>query len=103
MVPYIVVGLHDEFSLTGSFFGLPITMNVLPRINLHGIFSCLIFSNINKLTEAGWGEFGSRGDIKEGEFIQPIENFYMTDVISRASATMAECTEVALEKKEKAA
>ena len=62
-----------------------------------------IFSKVNKLIEAGWGEFGNRGDIQDGEFIQPIENFYMTDVISRASATMAECTEVALEKKEKAA
>ncbi len=62
-----------------------------------------IFSNVNKISEATWGEFGSRGEIKDGEFIQPIENFYMTDVISRASATMAECTEVALAKKEKAA
>ena len=62
-----------------------------------------IFSSVNKLSEASWGKFGSRGEIKDGEFIQPIENFYMTDVISRASATMAECTEVALAKKEKAA
>ena len=37
LVPYIVVGLHAVFSLTGSFFGFPITINVLPRINLHGI------------------------------------------------------------------
>ena len=62
-----------------------------------------IFSSVNKLSEASWGKFGSGGEIKDGEFIQPIENFYMTDVISRASATMAECTEVALAKKEKAA
>ena len=62
-----------------------------------------IFSEINKISETDWGEFGKRGVIKEGEFIQPIENFYMTDVISRASATMAECTEVALAKKDKAA
>ena len=26
-------------------------------------------------------------------FAYPIQNFYMTDPISRASATMAECTE----------
>ncbi len=40
------VGLQGEFSSTGNFSGRPITMNVLPRINLQGRFNSLIFSNI---------------------------------------------------------
>ena len=45
----MVVGLHAESSLTGSFFGFPMTINVLPRINLHGILFSLIYSNMNNV------------------------------------------------------
>ena len=44
-----MVGLHGVFSVTGSFFGLPITIKVLASTNLHGNSSSLIFSNINKV------------------------------------------------------
>jgi NADH-quinone oxidoreductase subunit G len=41
---------------------------------------------------AAWGAFGKAGAIEAAPFRLPIDNFYMTDPISRASATMAACT-----------
>ncbi|MBF0130361.1 MAG: molybdopterin-dependent oxidoreductase, partial [Alphaproteobacteria bacterium] len=43
---------------------------------------------------APWGGFGETGEMDPAPFVSPIGNFYMTDPISRASATMAECTSV---------
>ena len=42
--------------------------------------------------------FGSKDLIKDKDINYNIENFYMTDVISRASTTMANCTKEILNK-----
>ncbi|MFA7430368.1 MAG: NADH-quinone oxidoreductase subunit NuoG [Rhodospirillaceae bacterium] len=41
-----------------------------------------------------WGAFGTPGELSGAPFESVITNYYMTDPISRASRTMAECTEV---------
>jgi len=51
------------------------------------------FLNLDEVTPAAWGDFGAEGDVSSDPLISPVTNFYMTDPISRASATMAECTE----------
>ena len=51
-----------------------------------------VFQGIDDIQAAAWGDFGGSGDVS-GAFTYPIANFYMTDPISRASATMAECTD----------
>jgi len=55
-------------------------------INLNGIFL-----NIDEVNQAKWGPFGTKGKTDDAVFTSPINNFYMTDVISRASVTMAKC------------
>ncbi|MFQ5617882.1 MAG: NADH-quinone oxidoreductase subunit NuoG [Rhodospirillales bacterium] len=40
-----------------------------------------------------WGAFGTDGPMDPAPFRTPVANFYMTDPISRASVTMAECTD----------
>jgi NADH-quinone oxidoreductase subunit G len=42
---------------------------------------------------APWGAFGTPGAMGDAPFASPVSNFYMTDPISRSSATMAACTE----------
>ena len=44
------------------------------------------------LEPANWGPFGAKGRIASDPFRSPVTNFYMTDPISRASVTMAECS-----------
>ncbi len=42
-------------------------------------------------------KFGKKGNVLKDEFKNPVENFYVTNAICRASETMAECTRVFLE------
>ncbi|WP_029014787.1 NADH-quinone oxidoreductase subunit NuoG [Niveispirillum irakense] len=55
-----------------------------------------VFATLDRLVPAVWGPFGQAGTVADAHFASPIENFYMTDPISRASQTMAQCTEAFL-------
>ncbi len=59
------------------------------------------FLGIDSISAAPWGEFGTAGAVTSAPFTSPIENFYMTDPISRASEKMAKCTETFLGSHEK--
>ena len=55
------------------------------------------FGAVERLNAAGriageWGAFGVEGALESAPFVSPVQNFYMTDPISRASPTMAKCT-----------
>ncbi len=52
-----------------------------------------VFATRGVTQKATWGNFGTAGTVESGAFRTPVENFYMTDPISRASETMAACTE----------
>jgi NADH-quinone oxidoreductase subunit G len=49
---------------------------------------------LDAIEPAPWGPFGADGPVDPAPFRLPIANYYMTDPISRASETMAQCTEV---------
>jgi NADH-quinone oxidoreductase subunit G len=49
---------------------------------------------IDAAAKAEWGMFGLLGPIAATPFAYPIADFYQTDPISRASPTMAECSEL---------
>lgn len=52
-----------------------------------------VFATQNVLASAAWGSaFGSEGPLSDKPLASAIDNYYMTDPISRASKTMAECT-----------
>ncbi len=53
-----------------------------------------IFTETGQVVPAAWGDFGAKGKLDATPFVPAISNFYMTDPISRASVTMAKCTEV---------
>ncbi len=52
-----------------------------------------VFAGGEGLKAAAWRSFGVTGEVTAAPFAPVIENFYMTDPISRASVTMAKCTE----------
>ena len=54
------------------------------------------FQRLNVVEPASWQDFGTAGSTGANPFLPPIANYYMTDVISRASETMAKCTEAFL-------
>ncbi len=51
------------------------------------------FVKIDVIQAATWGGFGKAGQVSATPFEYPVKNYYMTDPISRASRTMARCTE----------
>lgn len=51
------------------------------------------FAAIDQIEPAEWVSFGTEGDVSSDPLGLVIENYYMTDPISRASLTMAQCTE----------
>jgi len=71
----------------------------LPYDNLGDLRQRLVkqfpqFAAVDQIAPAEWSSFGSAGDLDSMPFRGAVENFYMTDPISRASETMADCTEV---------
>jgi len=54
------------------------------------------FDVTDRVERAEWGLFGKEGAIDQAPMVSPIANFYMTDPISRASETMAKCTDLYL-------
>jgi NADH-quinone oxidoreductase subunit G len=51
------------------------------------------FLATDAVTPAVPAPFTAAGKIGDALFVMPIENYYMTDTISRASPTMAKCME----------
>lgn len=51
------------------------------------------FMAVDDVKPATWADFGRTEDVPDRSFVSPIDNFYMTDPISRASATMAQCAD----------
>jgi NADH-quinone oxidoreductase subunit G len=52
------------------------------------------FGEIDRVTRAAWGRFGEAGPVAPEPFVYPVADFYRTDPISRASPTMAKCSEL---------
>ncbi|MBV8166771.1 MAG: NADH-quinone oxidoreductase subunit G, partial [Alphaproteobacteria bacterium] len=52
------------------------------------------FAKLDVAQPGEWGAFGTAGALGSAPFASPVANFYMTDPISRASETMAACTDL---------
>ncbi|MEE8393402.1 MAG: NADH-quinone oxidoreductase subunit NuoG, partial [Rhodospirillales bacterium] len=52
-----------------------------------------VFAAADSIKPAPWKAFGRKGKSDPAPFMSPVDNFYMTDPICRASVNMAMCTE----------
>ncbi|MFQ5467620.1 MAG: NADH-quinone oxidoreductase subunit NuoG [Kiloniellaceae bacterium] len=52
-----------------------------------------VFAAIDRIEPAPWGDFGASGTVDSAPFGVAVDTYYMTDPISRASQTMANCIE----------
>ena len=50
------------------------------------------FADIDQVTSADWGSFGTEGTVDDAPFANPIADYYLTNPISRSSRIMAECS-----------
>jgi NADH-quinone oxidoreductase subunit G len=76
--------------------GKTLPYNTLAQLRDRMIAANEVFGRIDEVVPAEWKTFGDDTPLSADAkaFALPIENFYMTDPISRASLVMAECTDV---------
>jgi NADH-quinone oxidoreductase subunit G len=78
-----------------SVLGNPLEYNDLNKIRSKLVDVNPVFLGLGEITPANWGKFGVKGLPGKDSNLKPqINNFYMTDPISRASVTMAQCMEI---------
>jgi len=77
----------------GEQLGVKLPYDSLSQVRKRLAETSPVFRSIEALVAAEWGPFGRAGTVENAHFEPVIENYYMTDPISRASATMAKCTE----------
>jgi NADH-quinone oxidoreductase subunit G len=73
--------------------GKPLSYDNLDQLRTRLYQANKRFQRLNAIEPAQWQDFGAKGEVQSRPFESPIANYYMTDPISRASITMAECTE----------
>ncbi|MET4808034.1 NADH-quinone oxidoreductase subunit NuoG [Limibacillus sp. MBR-115] len=73
--------------------GEPLPYDNLGQLRQRMIEVNSVFGSLDQIAPGAWGVFGKAGTVNKEPFSLPIENFYMTDPISRSSETMAACSE----------
>jgi NADH-quinone oxidoreductase subunit G len=71
--------------------GKPLPYDSLDQVRARLVAANRSFAALEQQAAGDWGEFGKAGPTTDAPFVSPITNYYMTDPISRASRTMAEC------------
>lgn len=72
--------------------GKPLTYNTLAQLRARLVSEFPHFAKIGQIVVANWAKFGKAGSVSNHPFHSPVDNFYMTNSISRSSKTMADCT-----------
>ena len=81
--------------------GKTLPYNNIAELRAHMVQVAPALGEIDTVSPAAWGDFGTSGQMEAAPFESPVRNFYMTDPISRASETMAACTETFVRNGEK--
>jgi NADH-quinone oxidoreductase subunit G len=82
-------------ALSGAL-GRPLPFDSLGALRRRMQQACPVLAGLDAVSRAPWGPFGERGPIAPSSFSYPIEDFYRTDPVSRASETMAKCSALRL-------
>jgi len=74
--------------------GRPLPFDTLRELRRRMWEAHPVLAEADSITRASWETFGEPGPVASDPFVYPIEDFYRTDPISRASQTMAQCSEL---------
>jgi NADH-quinone oxidoreductase subunit G len=83
-------------ALSGAI-GRPLPFDALRDLRRQMWEKYPVLAEADLVTPAPWEAFGEPGPVTADPFEYPIEDFYQTDPISRASHTMARCSELFVE------
>jgi NADH-quinone oxidoreductase subunit G len=74
--------------------GRPLPFDTLPELRQRMWETHPHLAETDRVIPAPWGTFGEPGPVDPAPFAYPISDYYRTDPISRASHTMARCSEL---------
>jgi NADH-quinone oxidoreductase subunit G len=97
MAAYPPGDAREDWTIARAFsevIGQPLGYDNLGELRQRLVEHNPVFGEVDQVASASWAAFGEAGTISPEAFASPIGNYYMTDPISRASETMAKCTEV---------
>jgi NADH-quinone oxidoreductase subunit G len=77
-----------------GLLGRPLPFETLRELRRRMWEAHPVLREMDSIGRAEWGAFGEAGPVDPGLFEYPIQDFYRTDPISRASETMAKCSEL---------
>ena len=86
---------RDDWTILRALSGIldrPLPYDDLAALRRRMEVLCPHLGSSDQVVPAPWQAFGVEGPIDPAPFAPPIRNYYMTDPISRASETMAQCT-----------
>jgi len=91
---------REDWTIVRAFSevaGYTLPYDSLAQVRSRLVEASPVFDAMDEVVPAGWQAFG--GDASEqaadpAPFRSPVQNFYMTDPISRCSETMAKCTQM---------
>ena len=72
--------------------GVTLPYDSLAAVRARMIEAAPHLGEVDASVPAPWGHFGKSGDMDPAPFTSPVADFYMTNPICRASATMASCS-----------
>ena len=72
--------------------GKPLSCDNVDQVRARMVELSPVFAGIGSVEAAAWEPFGEDGNPDPGPFETAVDNYYMTDPISRSSETMAACT-----------
>jgi NADH-quinone oxidoreductase subunit G len=87
---------REDWKIVRAFsetYGEPLPFDTMAQLRERMIEQVPVLGNIGRRDAAEWKQFGKEGQVSAQAFAPTVDNFYMTDPISRASVTMAKCTE----------
>jgi NADH-quinone oxidoreductase subunit G len=76
--------------------GHPLAFDTLSELRRRMRQAYPVFGETDRVVGASWEPFGEPGPVNPTPFVYPTADFYRTDPISRASETMARCSEICL-------
>ncbi len=76
------------------FTGTPLKYDDLFQLRARLVKEFPQFDALDQLPAVKWAKFGVDGNVPTNDLQNPIEDFYLTNVIARASKTMQECSRV---------
>jgi NADH-quinone oxidoreductase subunit G len=80
-----------------EYTGTPLAYNDLLELRARLVREFPLFGKLDQRPETHWAEFGLNENIEGGDLVYPVENFYLSNVIAKASPTMQECSRVFVE------